>query len=74
MKKKLIEGISFDRERVRKIWMTMRLIVFLFFISLIHVSASVYSQKTKLNVKLENASLTDVFKVLQEQSEFDFFL
>jgi TonB-linked SusC/RagA family outer membrane protein len=51
----------------------MRLIVFLFFISLIHVSASVYSQKTKLNVKLENASLTDVFKVLQEQSEFDFF-
>jgi TonB-linked SusC/RagA family outer membrane protein len=51
----------------------MRLIVFLFFISLIHVSASVYSQKTKLNVKLLNVSLTDVFKVLQEQSEFDFF-
>jgi len=48
MKKKLIEGISFDRERVHKFWMTMRLIVFLFFISLIHVSASVYSQQIKL--------------------------
>ncbi len=73
MKKKLIEGISLDREKVRKIWMTMRLIVFLFFVSLIHVSASVYSQKTKLNIKLENASLQEVFRTIQQQSEFDFF-
>jgi TonB-linked SusC/RagA family outer membrane protein len=73
MKKKLIRGISLDREKVRKIWMTMRLIVILFFVSLIHVSASVYSQKTKLNIRVENASLQQVFKVLQEQSEFDFF-
>ena len=73
MKKKLIRGISLDREKVRKIWMTMRLIVFLFFVSLIHVSASVYSQKTKLNIRVENASLQQVFKVLQDQSEFDFF-
>ena len=73
MKKKLIEGISFDREMARKIWMTMRLIVFLFFVSLIHVSASVYSQKTKLNIKVENATLQQVFETLQQQSEFDFF-
>ena len=73
MKKKLIKGISLDREKVRKIWMTMRLIVFLFFVSLIHVSASVYSQKTRLNINLENASLQEVFQTIQEQSEFDFF-
>ena len=73
MKKKLIRGISLDREKVRKIWMTMRLIGLLFFVSLLHVSASVYSQKTKLNIRVENASLQQVFKVLQEQSEFDFF-
>lgn len=73
MKKKLIKGSSLEKEKVRKIWMTMRLIVFLFFVSLIHVSASVYSQKTKLNIKVENASLQQVFKTLQEQSEFDFF-
>jgi TonB-linked SusC/RagA family outer membrane protein len=73
MKKKLTKGISPDREKVCKIWMTMRLIVFLFFVSLVHVSASVYSQKTKLNIKLENATLQQVFKVIQEQSEFDFF-
>ncbi len=73
MKKKLIKGISLDRGKVRKIWMTMRLIVFLFFISLIHVSASVYSQKTRLNIKVENATLQEVFKTIQEQSDFDFF-
>jgi len=73
MKKKLIGGISLDREKLRKIWLTMRLIVLLFFVSLIHVSGSVYSQKAKLNIRVENASLQQVFKVLQEQSEFDFF-
>jgi TonB-linked SusC/RagA family outer membrane protein len=73
MKKKLIKGISPDKEIVRKIWMTMRLIVLLLFVSLMHVSASVYSQKTKLNIKVENATLQQVFKALQDQSEFDFF-
>ena len=51
----------------------MRLIVFLFFVSLIHVSASVYSQKTKMNIKVENATLQEVFQVIQQQSDFDFF-
>jgi hypothetical protein len=73
MKKKLIKGISPDRGKVRKIWMTMRIIIFLFFVSLMHVSASVYSQKTRLNIKVENATLQQVFKAIQEQSEFDFF-
>lgn len=73
MKKNLIKGISPDREIVRKIWMTMRLIVLLLFVSLMHVSASVYSQKTRLNIKVENATLQQVFKALQDQSEFDFF-
>ena len=73
MKKKLTEDISPDKEKVCKIWMTMRLIVFLFFVSLVHVSASVYSQKTKLNIRLENATLQQVFSSIQEQSEFDFF-
>jgi len=73
MKKKLIKGFSLDRGKVCKIWMTMRLIVFLFFVSLIHVSASVYSQKTRLNIKFENATLQEVFKTIQEKTEFDFF-
>jgi TonB-linked SusC/RagA family outer membrane protein len=73
MKKKLMKGFSPDWGKVRKIWMTMRLIVFLFFVSLMHVSASVYSQKTVLTLKVENATLQQVFKTIQQQSEFDFF-
>ena len=73
MKKNLIKGYSPDMGKVRKIWMIMRLIVFLLFVSLMHVSASVYSQKTRLNIKVENATLQQVFKAIQEQSEFDFF-
>jgi len=73
MKKKLIHGLSRDQGLVHKIWLTMRLIVLLLFVSLVHVSASVYSQKTKLNLKIENATLQQVFNLIQEQSEFDFF-
>jgi TonB-linked SusC/RagA family outer membrane protein len=73
MKKKLIHGLSHDLGIVHKIWLTMRLIVLLLFISLVHVSASVYSQKTKLNIKVENATLQQVFNLIQDQSEFDFF-
>ncbi len=73
MKKKLIHGLSHELGIVHKIWLTMRLIVFLFFVSLVHVSASVYSQKTKLNIKVENATLQQVFDLIQDQSEFDFF-
>ena len=73
MKKKLIHGHSHDHLLVHKIWLTMRLIVLLFFVSLVHVSASVYSQKTKLNIKVENATLQQVFDLIQDQSEFDFF-
>ena len=73
MKKKLTDDIFPNKGKICKIWMTMRLIVFLFFVSLVHVSASVYSQKTKLNIKLENATLQQVFSAIQDQSEFDFF-
>jgi len=73
MKKKLIHGLSHDLGIVHKIWLTMRLIVILFFVSLMHVSASVYSQKTKLSIKVENATLQQLFDLIQDQSEFDFF-
>lgn len=73
MKKKLIEGLFPDRRKVHKILLTMRVIVILFFLSLVHVSASVYSQKTRVNVRVENATLQQVFQTIQEQSEFDFF-
>ncbi len=37
-----------------------------------HVSASVYSQKTKLAVSLEDASIEQILKEIKEQSDFNF--
>ncbi len=73
MKKKLIRDLIPEREVVRKFWMVMRFTLFLLLVSLVHVSASVYSQNTRLDVSVENASLVQVFKLIQEKSEFDFF-
>ncbi|TDO03433.1 TonB-dependent receptor [Sunxiuqinia elliptica] len=72
--KKMLTGIySCRRGMIQKTWMVMRLTFFFMFFFLVHVSASVYSQQTKLNLRTENASLEEVFKMIQEQSEFDFF-
>jgi TonB-linked SusC/RagA family outer membrane protein len=44
----------------------------LIFLGLIQVSASTYSQNTRLDIKLENASLKEIFDVIKKQSEFTF--
>ena len=51
----------------------MKLIVFLILFMLFDVSASVYSQNTKLSVKIENGDLSEIFEKIEEQSEFRFF-
>jgi TonB-linked SusC/RagA family outer membrane protein len=51
----------------------MKLTVFFLLVSLVHVSAGVYSQQTKLNISLKEATVKDVLKTIEDQSEF-FFL
>lgn len=45
----------------------------LFFAGLLQVSAASYAQMTKLNLKLTNASLVEVFEKIEAQTEFRFF-
>lgn len=45
----------------------------LFFVGLLQVSAASYAQLTKLNLKLTNVSIVDVFEKIEAQSEFRFF-
>ena len=45
----------------------------LFFVGLLQVSAASYAQLTKLNLKLTNVSITEVFEKIEAQSEFRFF-
>ena len=60
------------RRRFRKLLMIMRLLFALIFLTLMQVSASTYSQNTRLSLKLENAGFTELFSRIKQQSEFTF--
>ncbi|MBK5261066.1 MAG: TonB-dependent receptor [Peptostreptococcaceae bacterium] len=51
----------------------MKLTAFILLVSLVHLSASVYSQQIKLDVSLRNATIRDVLKSIEDQSGY-FFL
>jgi len=50
----------------------MRITVFFVLLGLLQVSASVYSQQTNLVLRLENSSIEQVLKKIEEQSKFYF--
>jgi len=57
----------------QKLIRIMKLTMILFFAGLMHVSASVYSQATRLNVNARNERIADVLKQIESQSDFRFF-
>jgi TonB-linked SusC/RagA family outer membrane protein len=50
----------------------MKLTLFFLLAALIHVSASVYSQQTKLSISLKNATVRDVLELIEDQSDYFF--
>lgn len=56
----------------QKIFLIMRITIFFILAGLLHVSASVYSQQTKLQVTAENKSILEVIKIIEDQSDFHF--
>jgi TonB-linked SusC/RagA family outer membrane protein len=58
---------------IKKGLLIMRLSILLILIAVFTSSASVYSQATKLTIKMENARLSEVFDAIEKQSEFYFF-
>jgi len=51
----------------------MKLTVLIVLVSLVSLSASVYSQQTKLDVSLKNASVRDILELIEDRTDF-FFL
>ena len=51
----------------------MKLTLFFLLAALMHVSASVYSQQTKLSISMRDVTVKEVLKQIEDQSEF-FFL
>jgi hypothetical protein len=51
----------------------LKLLIIFFFAGLLAVSASTYSQQTKLSMKLDEVTVKEIFKQIEEKSEFVFF-
>lgn len=60
------------RLRMKKILLVMKLSVFILLFSIASVSASVYSQSSKLNINVKNTSINDILVAIENQSEFRF--
>ncbi|MGV8134148.1 MAG: TonB-dependent receptor [Mangrovibacterium sp.] len=57
---------------VKKFLLIMKLTFLVSFLGIMSLSASTYSQKTKLSVDLKTAPITEVLKSIEDQSEFVF--
>ena len=61
-------------DHLRKIWLTMKLTVILFFLAVSQMMASeAYSQVTKVSLHMKDAAVKEVLSKIEENSEF-FFL
>ncbi len=64
---------SSGKGRTRRIiFLTMKLLTILIFAGTMAVSASVYSQKTKINLELRNSNVGAILKSIEQESDFIF--
>jgi len=70
---KMYRIILGDKRSWTKTLRIMKLSVILLLGSLAAMSATSYSQNTKLNVSTKNSSLIDIFRQIEDQSEFYFY-
>lgn len=72
--KKVCRGIDFSTLKPSyKILLFMKVTFFLIFTFTLHVSASLYSQDSKLSVSVNDKSLIDVIRLIEKQSSYRFF-
>lgn len=63
---------SGENRSIKQIVLKMKLTFTFLLLGLITVSASTYSQNTKLDLSMKNNSIIEVFREIEEQSEFYF--
>ena len=71
--KKINEFAPPIRWQLKKMFKIMKLSLVLTLSCVIQVSASVYSQNAKFNLKLQNVTIEKVFSQIKSQSDFTFF-
>lgn len=72
MKKKRVNS-RFSQRSAENLLKKMKLLIAFFFAGLLGVSASTYSQQTKLNLYFEKVTVKEAFKQIEKNSEFVFF-
>jgi TonB-linked SusC/RagA family outer membrane protein len=71
--KKNTNYYSFLKKKgIQKLLLIMRLSTIILFLSFLNVSASVFSQNTKITFNLKNVSLKDVITEIESKSDFKF--
>ncbi len=57
----------------KKLLLTMKLFIIISMLAVLNVTASVYSQNKKLSIQVENVQLRDLFREIENNSEYAFF-
>jgi len=57
---------------LRKMMLMMKLTTFLLLVFVMHLSASVYSQRTKLSIDMRGQSIKEVLQTIESQTDFRF--
>ncbi len=73
MKKKLIHPSGKSYGDFAQIYRIMKLITLLLFVAIFQLSASTYSQTTRLKISGQKLSIGEIFEGIEKQSEFSFF-
>ncbi len=73
MKKKLIHPSGKSYGDIAQIFRIMKLITLLLFVAVFQLSASTYSQTTRLKISGQKLSLGEIIEGIEKQSEFSFF-
>ncbi len=72
--KNCIDLLCFARRKWKKFIRAMKLTTLILLMAVITSTAgSVYSQNTRLNLKMKDASIVDVFREIEKTSDFGFF-
>ena len=72
MKKKLQNHIPIKKPGIKKLLLTIKLALIIVFLSVLQVSANVYSQIT-VNLDIREKSVREVLKTIEQQSQIRFF-
>jgi TonB-dependent starch-binding outer membrane protein SusC len=73
MIKKSKKDISYSRNIAIKFLLIMKLTTLLLIVGSLQVSASIYSQNTKINLSIHNGTMQDLFRAIEKQSDFNVF-